>query len=175
MKPLAALRILLVVLSVIEISMEVLALTTPITVFSGGIRGYVSLTNHEIYYLGEKVPSGVLDYVNTIALISSIAIALQILATLLIARGLPLILSFAFTLPSIPFQAILRGLTYLAKTEISTLTFSTEIQTTAGKITFPPLTVRWGYMETIMTLQIIIAIPLLALLVTGILMEAKSK
>jgi hypothetical protein len=36
MKPLTALRILLVVLSVIEISMEVLALTTPITVFSGG-------------------------------------------------------------------------------------------------------------------------------------------
>jgi len=175
MRLLAALRILLVALCVVEIAMEILALTTPIVVFSGGVNGHVSLTSYEIYYLGEKVPSGILDYVNTIALISSIAIALQILATLLIARGLPLTLPFAFTLPAIPFQAILRGLVYLAKTEISTLKVLTEIQTTAGKITFPPLIVKWGFIETIIALQIVGAIPLLLILVAGIIIEEKLK
>lgn len=132
-----------------HIILILLTLTFPLYIFGGGIEGYISLIRYDIKYLGQEVRSGMLDYVNYIAAISS-SVLIPLTISLILALKSRILESAAFSLTTLPFYGIAKGLSNIISEEAPLLT-ARSISTTAGIITFPQVKIALGLAYTIIS------------------------
>jgi len=129
-------------LAVVASALLLVALHTPLLVFSGPVNGYISLSGYSVSYFGYEHRSAVLDKAVLTAKALYIPAALGLLspASLLLHRRWPgasaaLVAASAMALP--PGYGLLKGLAGLVSTYSSTaLSIAPRASTTAGSIAY---------------------------------------
>lgn len=149
-------KIALLSLYSVQIILILATLISPLYVFSGGVEGHVSLIGYNIKYLDQEVHSGMLDYINSIAVASSSVLAFLVLSLILLLKD-KVIESAASSLTALPFYGIAKGISNVISEETKLLTVR-NISTTAGSIAFPQVNVTHGLAHAIISIFIPISL-----------------
>jgi hypothetical protein len=143
------LKTVFILMTILELAMVILVVVTPLRSFSGGTKGFYSLTYYNISFYDEPLKVDLFLYIRLLVIITTITYALiqAIVIFTHFHKNSEVLLGVSFV--SIFYYGILKGFETAALNELSKIPTTLNMSTMAGKVVFPPTTISTGFGEII--------------------------